>query len=67
MVLIVVTVLMCCFYKHLPALCLPDRGVVVGTSLSKYLLEKSRVVFQVRVEQSWRDIVHRYCKIYILF
>lgn len=26
---------------------LPDSGVVVGTSLSKYLLEKSRVVFQV--------------------
>lgn len=25
------------------------RGIVVGTSLSKYLLEKSRVVFQVRV------------------
>lgn len=25
-----------------------DSGVVVGTSLSKYLLEKSRVVFQVR-------------------
>lgn len=24
-----------------------DSGVVVGTSLSKYLLEKSRVVFQV--------------------
>lgn len=23
-------------------------GVVVGTSLSKYLLEKSRIVFQVR-------------------
>lgn len=26
-----------------------DSGVVVGTSLSKYLLEKSRVVFQVRI------------------
>lgn len=30
------------------SLILVDSGVVVGTSLSKYLLEKSRVVFQVR-------------------
>ena len=49
----------------------PDRGVVVGTSLSKYLLEKSRVVFQVREwsrvgEVSHVDIV-KYIKIYFLF
>lgn len=46
------------------SLILVDSGVVVGTSLSKYLLEKSRVVFQVRTltdvccvlkQTSWRS------------
>lgn len=37
-----------CFICQL-CLILVDSGVVVGTSLSKYLLEKSRVVFQVRI------------------
>lgn len=27
-------------------------GVVVGTSISQYLLEKSRVVFQVRTNEA---------------
>ncbi|XP_068162212.1 unconventional myosin-XVB [Antennarius striatus] len=36
-------------YLHIHIL----RGIVVGTSLSKYLLEKSRVVFQAREERNY--------------
>lgn len=48
-----------CSYFFLFGL-LVDSGVVVGTSLSNYLLEKSRVVFQVSLP-CLKNIFDRKC------
>lgn len=38
-----IAAVLCWLFSHMV-----ERGIIVGTSLSKYLLEKSRLVFQVR-------------------